>query len=70
MGFKWSEISSIPKDMDTLEEEESDNSLNSYSASAKLRLLSTSSDDSGIAIEDADSEERYTDHDIFCIHVN
>ena len=26
-------------------------------------VLSTSSDDSGIAIEDADSEERDTDHD-------
>ena len=29
----------------------------------KLRLLSTGSDDSGIAIDDADFEERDTDHD-------
>ena len=50
--------------MDTLEEEESENSLTINSASyRKLRLLSASSDDSGIAIEDADSEKRDTDHD-------
>ena len=57
MGFEWHEKSSVPEDLDTLEEEESENSLNIHSASyRKLRLLSTSSDDSGIAIEDADSE--------------
>ena len=63
-GFEWHEKSSVPEDMDTLEEEESENSLTIHSASyRKLRLLSTSSDDSGIAIEDADSEESDTDHD-------
>ena len=47
----------VPEYLDTLEEEESENSLTIHSASyRKLRLLSTSSDDSGIAIEDADSE--------------
>ena len=55
-GFEWHEKSSVPEDLDTLEEEESENSLTIHSASRKLRLLSTSSDDSGIAIEDADSE--------------
>ena len=55
-GFEWHEKSSVPEDLDTLEEEESENSLTIHSASyRKLRLLSTSSDDSGIAIEDADS---------------
>ena len=63
-GFEWNEKFSVPEDLDTLEEEESENSLTIHSASyRKLRLLSTSSDDSGIAIEDADSEERDTDHD-------
>ena len=63
-GFEWHEKSSGPEDLDTLEEEESENSLTIHSASyRKLRLLSTSSDDSGIAIEDADSEESDTDHD-------
>ena len=53
-GFEWHEKYSVPEDLDTLEEEESENS---HSASyRKLRLLSTSSDDSGIAIGDADSE--------------
>ena len=57
MGFEWHEKSSVPEDLDTLEEEESENSLTIHSASyRKLRLLSTSSDDSAIAIEDADSE--------------
>ena len=56
-GFEWHEKSSVPEDLDTLEEKESGNSLTIHSASyRKLRLLSTSSDDSGIAIEDADSE--------------
>ena len=55
--IEWHEKSSVPEDLDTLEEEESENSLTIHSASyRKLRLLSTSSDDSGIAIEDADSE--------------
>ena len=55
--FEWHEKSSVPEDLDTLEEEESENSLTIHSASyRKLRLLSTSSDGSGIAIEDADSE--------------
>ena len=63
-GFEWNEKSSVPEDLDTLEEEESENSPTIHSASyRKLRLLSTSSDDSGIAIIDADSEERDTDHD-------
>ena len=62
-GFEWHEKSSVPEDLDTLEEEESENSLTIHSASyRKLRLLSTSLDDSGIAIEDADSEESDTDH--------
>ena len=66
-GFEWNAISSVPKDMDTLEEEESVNSLTIHGARyGKLRRLSTLSSDasaSGIAIEDADSEERDTDHD-------
>ena len=63
-GFEWNEKSSVPEDLDTLEEEESENSPTIHSAIyRKLRLLSTSSDDSGIAIEDADSGERDTDHD-------
>ena len=63
-GFEWNEKSSVPEDLDTLKEEEPVNSPTIHSASyRKLRLLSTSSDDSGIAIEDADSEERDTDHD-------
>ena len=50
--------------MDTIEEEESEESPTIHSASyRKLRLLSTGSDDSGIAIGDADFEERDTDHD-------
>ena len=45
-------------------EEDSENSQTIHSASyRKLKLLSASSDDSGIAIGDADSEERDTDHD-------
>ena len=63
-GFEWNEKSSVSEDLNTLEEEESENSLNIHSASyRKLRLLSTSSDDSGIAIEYANREERDTDHD-------
>ena len=63
-GFEWNEKSFVPEDLDTLEEEESENSPTIHSASyRKLWLLSTSSDDSGIAIEDVDSEERDTDHD-------
>ena len=62
-GFEWNEKSSVPEDLDTLEEE-SESSPTIHNASyRKLRLLSTSSDDSGIAIEDVDSEERDTDHD-------
>ena len=58
--FEWNAISSVPEDL------ESENSLTIQSASyRKLRLLSTSSDDSGIAIEVANSEERDTDHDCF-----
>ena len=42
-GFEWNEKSSVPEDLDTLEEEESDNSPTIHSASyRKLRLLSTS----------------------------
>ena len=60
-SFEWAITSSVPEDLDTIEEEESPTI---HSASyRKLRLLSTSSDDSGIAIGDADFEERDTDHD-------
>ena len=56
--------SSVPEDLDTIEEEESEESSTIHSASyRKLRLLSTGSDDSGISIGDADFEERDTDHD-------
>ena len=56
----------MPEDLDIQEDEESENSLTIQSASyRKLRLLITSSDDSGIAIEVANSEERDTDHDCF-----
>ena len=59
-------IPSVPEDLDIQEDEESENSLTIQSASyRKLRLLTTSSDDSGIAIEVANSEERDTDHDCF-----
>ena len=55
--------SSVPEDLDAIEEE-SEESPTMHSASyRKLRLLSTGSDDSGIAIGDADFRERDTDHD-------
>ena len=58
-SFEWAKTSSVPED--TIEEEESPTI---HSASyRKLRLLSTGSDDSGIAMGDADFEERDTDHD-------
>ena len=42
-GFEWNEISSVPEDSDTLEEEESVISLTIHGASyRKLGLLSTS----------------------------
>ena len=48
----------------TIEDEESEKSPTIHSACyRKLRLLSTGSDDSSIGIEDADFEERDTDHD-------
>ena len=60
-SFEWAITSSVPEDLDTIEEEESPTI---HSASyRKLRLLSTISDNSGIAIGDADFEERDTDHD-------
>ena len=60
-SFEWAITSSVPEDLDTIEEEESEESPTIHSASyRKLRLLSTSSDDSGIAIGDADFEERDT----------
>ena len=41
-GFKWHEKSSVPEELDTLEESESEKSLTIHSASyRKLRLLST-----------------------------
>ena len=56
--------SSVPEDLDTIEDGESEKSPTIHSACCrKLRLLSTGSDDSGIGIEDADFEERDTDHD-------
>ena len=59
-SFEWAKTSSVPEDLDTIEEEESQTI---HSASyRKLRLLSTGSDDSGIAIGDADFEETDTDH--------
>ena len=52
--FEWNKISSVPEDLDSLEEEESKDSLTIHSASyRKLRLLISSSYDSGIAIKDA-----------------
>ena len=58
-SFEWAKISSVPED--TIEEEESPTI---HSASyRKLRLLTTGSDDSEIAMGDADFEERDTDHD-------
>ena len=58
-SFEWAKTSSVPED--TIEEEESPTI---HSASyRKLRLLITGSDDSGIAIGDADFEERDTHHD-------
>ena len=63
-AFEWGKTSSVPEDLDTIEEEESEESPTIHSASyRKLRLLSTGSDDSGIAIGDADFEETDTDHD-------
>ena len=54
----------VPGDLDTLDEEESENSPTIHNASYRnLRLLSTSSDYSGIAVEYADFEERDTDLD-------
>ena len=59
-AFEWGKTSSVPEDLDTIEEEESEESPTIHSASyRKLRLLSTGSDDSGIA----DFEETDTDHD-------
>ena len=50
-SFEWAITSSVPEDLDTIEEEESEESPTIHSARyRKLRLLSTSSDDSGIAI--------------------
>ena len=61
-AFEWGKTSSVPEDLDTIEEEESEESPTIHSASyRKLRLLSTGSDDSGIAI--GDFEETDTDHD-------
>ena len=49
-AFEWGKTS-VPEDLDTIEEEESEKSPTIHSASyRKLRLLSTGSDDSGIAI--------------------
>ena len=63
-AFEWGKTSSVPEDLDTIEEEESEESPTIHSASyRKLRLLSTGSDDSGIAIGDADFEGTDTDHD-------
>ena len=64
-GVEWNELSSVSGDLDTLEEEESEYSLTIHSAiHRKLRLLSTNSDDSGMGIEDPDSGEKSTDHDL------
>ena len=42
-GFEWNAIYSVPEDLDTLEEEESVNSLTIHGASyRKLRLLNNS----------------------------
>ena len=50
--------------MNKIEEKKSEKSLTIHSASyKKLRLPSTGFDDSGIATEDKDFEERDTDHD-------
>ena len=62
--FEWEKTSSVPEDLDTIEDGESEKSPTIHSACCrKLRLLSTGSDDSGIGIEDADFEEIDTDHD-------
>ena len=54
----------VPGDEDIVEEEESEDSLTIHSARyRKLSLLSISADASGIAIAEADSEDRYTDQD-------
>ena len=56
--------SSVQEDLDTIEDGESEKSPTIHSACCrKLRLVNTGSDDSGIGIEDADFEERDTDHD-------
>ena len=66
-AFEWGKPSSVPEDLDTKEEEES-STIHSASY-RKFRLLSTGSDDSGIAIGDADFEETDTDHDSEeCVH--
>ena len=51
------------KDLDISEEEETENSLTIHSAIYRKLILLTSNSDNGIAIEDADSDERDTDHD-------
>ena len=61
-GFEWKEIYFVPEDLDTLEKEESENSPTIHNTSYRnLRLLSNSSDESDIAIEDADFEQSDTD---------
>ena len=64
--FEWNKIYSIPEDKDTLGEVESHYSLTVHSVSErKLRLLNTSSDNSGKAIEDTDSAERHFSYNFF-----
>ena len=63
--FEWEKTSSVPEDLDTIEDGESEKSPTIHSdCCRKLGLLSTGSDDSGIGIEDADFEVRETDHDL------
>ena len=58
-SFEWTKTSSVPEDLDTIEEEESEESPTIHSGSyRKLRLLSTGSDDGGIAIGDANFEKK------------
>ena len=59
--FEWEKTSSVPENLDTIEDGESEKSPTIHSACCrKLRLVSTGSDDSGIGIEDADFEDRET----------
>ena len=62
--FECNEIYSVTEDEDTSEEEQYKDSLTIYSAIYREpRLLSISSDDSGLPFGDTDSEERDTRND-------